>query len=146
MNLIAAATELRDNILRQESGVAAGHIHIHIFHADKAVENGFKFARKLYFIEQNIVHTIICDLLFQIGHQHIGGLKLLIFKSIKGNFYNVPFVHIFGKKMFLEKMEQQIGFPASTNARDDLDQTVVPLADELVQVDVSFSRPCALAS
>ena len=138
MNLIAAATELRYNILGQKSGIAASHIHINIFHTDKAVEDGFKLAQKLYLIKQYIVHPVICDLLFQIRHQHIRVLKPLVFKSIKSNFYDVLFIHSLRKKMLLEKIEQQIGLSAPTNPGDDLDKAVVLLADELIQVGVSF--------
>ena len=39
--------------------------------------------------------------------------------------------------MLFEKIEQQIGFSASTDTSDDLDETVVFFAYELVEVDVS---------
>ena len=47
-------------------------------------------------------------------------------------------VYSFRKKMFLKKIEQQIGLSASANAGDDLNKAVVLLADEPIQVGVSF--------
>ena len=102
MNFVPAATKLRDDILGQKSGVAASHIHINISHADKAVEDSLELAQKLHLIKQYIVHSVICDLLFQIRHQHIRVLKLLVFKSIKGNSYDVLFIHSFRKKVLLK--------------------------------------------
>ena len=93
MHLIAASSELSNDILGKETGITSGYIYVHIFHTYQAVEDRFKLSKQLYLIKQYIIHSIIFNLLFQIWIQHIRITIFLVFKSIKSNLNDVIFIY-----------------------------------------------------
>ena len=102
MDLVPPPPELGDHILREEAGVAPGHINIHVLHPGQTVQNRFKLVQKLDLIQQDIVHPVVLDAFLEIGVEHIGVSECTIFKGIKGDLDDARCLRPFGQQVFFE--------------------------------------------
>ena len=138
MHLVSASSEFCDYILWQETSVAAGHIHIDIFHAGQAVEYRLEFSEKLNLVKKHVVHTVVFYLLLQIRIQHIRVAELLVFERVKGDLDDMSFICPFREQMIFENVEQKIGFSTPSHSGYDFDQSIMLLAYQCVKVTVSL--------
>ncbi len=106
MNLISTAAEFGYNVLREKTSITSGDIHVDIVHANKTVQNRFKFTKKLDLIEKNIIHSFVRNLFLHVWHQNVWVLIAFVFKGVKGDLDDMALIDTFIKKMFLEQIEQ----------------------------------------
>ena len=152
MKLISSATEFRSNIAGQHFGIASSHINVRISFLQERIEDivkgdqnlrillNFLFADILNFIKKHIVPISVCRCVrFQIFCKRHRIPVFCIQGIIQRKADDLLFGNTALQKVLPIQRKQQIGFAASSHARDHLDQPVVTLGNQLFQVCFPFN-------
>ena len=142
MNLVASASELGDDVLGEKLRVAAGGVDFRV-PAEQAIEHGFEVVEQLDFVEQEngirvLFHFFPGELV-----EGIGITVFLVVAFVKSHLDDPLRQHTMVEQIVPENGTQQIGFAASPKAGNDLDESIVLLANELVEVKLplNFHNP-----
>ena len=150
MNFVSATFKLGQNVFGQKFGVTSGDVNIEIIFAKKSVQHGFKRAELLHFIKQNIVGVPVGNLRVT-PVQEFGGIDFPSGASKKRVFSDFPQIvggvdsecddvlggNAFREEVCIEQCVEQIGFSASANSGDYLDEAVLLPGDEPVRLYVA---------
>ena len=136
-HLVATATELGDDILRQETGVGASHIDVGIGDVEETVEHVLKLADELHLVEQDVVHAAVGNPFVYIVAQSVGIPQLAVHAVIESNADDVLLVCALLFQILPEKVEEQERLSAPTHAGNHFYHAVMLSRYEGLQVGVA---------
>ncbi len=132
-HFVTSATELGYDVVREEAGVATGHIHIDVGHAKITVEHILKLGHHLHLVEQDIVHRIVLYLRIDVGQQGVGVAQMCITARLQIHLYYMLVVYPLAAQIIAEKGEQKVALTRPTHASHHLDHTIALASYQTLQ-------------
>ena len=99
---VPSSSKLREDVFGQKSSVASRYVYIDIFQANETIQHRFKFIQQLNFVQQDVIHSLIFEILFQIRVQNVRIAETLVWEGIECNLNDVILGNPFRKQMVFE--------------------------------------------
>ena len=136
-DLVAAPAKLRDDIARQKFGIAPRDVYVRVRNVQKSVDDALEIRNKLDLVQENIIRVVVLDLRLYKSVELVGILQVFIAIIFERDANDMIGGDAIPQKMVVKQYKKQVRFAAPANPRDNLNQPVMLVINELLQVKIS---------
>ena len=124
MHLVPAPAELRQHVGCEETGIAPGHVDVHIVKMEVVIQDGLEILQELHLVKKQVVHSAVPQAGVYVFADGLGLPQMDVAQPVELDLDDVVGWDALRQEMLLEQFEEKIGFPAPPHSRDDLNEMV----------------------